>query len=198
MKTKPKPKDLPRRKRANLADVRRRRRRRIREPLPRFEVDPDRTWHLARAHPRWARRVVDQLGEAGIPAFQARDEVEVTRQQRRRVQRLSDQVDKLLDTDRRFFERLPWRSHRIRLASQAEIEARTVLTGLPPAPPAGASYYVGVRQVQPGFRIRIFFASTAGNDVDVSEEEARWVYERFSGGRFSDGPFAVGDDAGRR
>ncbi len=78
-------KGIPKRKQANLSDVRRRRKRRIQEKLPRYEVDQARSWHLARSHPRWARKAAEQLVEAGIAVYQARDEVDVIRPDGRRT-----------------------------------------------------------------------------------------------------------------
>jgi transcriptional antiterminator NusG len=65
-------------KRARLAGAQKRAQTRIRQKLARFTVDDTRTWYIARVRPRWAHRVVQQLTEAGIPVFQANDEVTIT------------------------------------------------------------------------------------------------------------------------
>jgi hypothetical protein len=100
--------------------------------------------------------------------------VTLTRQGRRRLGRLMD--------DRRFFERHPNRTHRVRLASRVEVETQALLKGVDLTPAPGSSYYVAVRQEVPGLRLRLLFATDAGNETDVSEEEARFVFEWFSGG----------------
>lgn len=99
-----------------------------------------------------------------------------------RIERLSARIDRIIESDRRFFRRKPWRRHRVRLASGPEIEVQSLLTGCPRVLPPKNAYYIAVRQIQPGMRVRVLFASTAGNDTDIPEAEARWIYERFGRG----------------
>jgi len=46
--------------------------------------------------------------------------IQLTRTQRRQMQKLADRVDRVTQADRLFFERRPERQHRVRLASHAE------------------------------------------------------------------------------
>ena len=55
--------------------------------------------------------------------------IQLTRAQRRQMQKLANQVDRVTQADRLFFERFPNRMHRVRLASRAEIEQRELIDG---------------------------------------------------------------------
>ena len=79
--------------------------------------------------------------------------IRLTRAQRRQMQKLADKVDRITQADRRFFERFPHRKHRIRLASQAEIEQQALLEGEPPWVPQGYLLFAIIRNVSPGFRL---------------------------------------------
>jgi hypothetical protein len=107
----------------------------------------------------------------------------ITRQGRRHLERLGDAADKAIQGDRHWFERHPGRQHRVRLASPAEVEQWALLKGIPLNPPPGSGYYVAVRKVHADYCLRCLFCSAAGNDIDVSEEEAAWVFQRFWGAR---------------
>jgi hypothetical protein len=89
---------------------------------------------------------------------------DLSRQQRRRIKRLADQVDKVLETDRRFFERRPDRSYRVRRAFSAEVEVEALVNGLasPPPLPGGFARFVAVGQFAPGVRERLFLTAPAG------------------------------------
>ena len=105
------------------------------------------------------------------------DEVKLTRAQRRQMQKLADKVDRITQADRRFFERFPHREHRIRLASQAEIEQNTLLDGKPPWIPQDFRLYTIVRNIAPGTRMRLFLPAPEGRETDVSETTARAVWD---------------------
>jgi hypothetical protein len=108
-------------------------------------------------------------GEAG-------DGFTLNHAQRRKLQRLTNRIDrKILAGDRKFFERFPHRSYRVRLASQLELAACRVVDPTWPGVPAGCSAYVAVKQIAPGIRARVFFVERAGKDTDLSEEDARKV-----------------------
>ena len=107
--------------------------------------------------------------------------ITLSRDQRRKLQRLSERIDrKILSADRAFFERFPNRSHRVRLASQLELQANKLLNPTSPEPPDGYAAYVAVRQLRPGIRMRGFFIDPSGGDTDLSEDEAHALYERVS------------------
>ena len=104
--------------------------------------------------------------------------VQLSRQQRRQMKQLGEKVDLVTESDRRYFERFPDRQHRVRIAGQAEVAQFAIMMGADnAAPPIGFEHYIVVKNVTPGCRIRRPFTSAAGNDVDVSEAEARWLYE---------------------
>ncbi|TGD96464.1 transcription termination/antitermination protein NusG [Methylobacterium nonmethylotrophicum] len=88
---------IPRRRREVLAqgrppadraaEISRRRRRRVRPA--RIVLEADRVWLVAETKPRWAARAARDLAAAGIPAFDPREEVELTSPTgRRRTARL--------------------------------------------------------------------------------------------------------------
>ncbi len=96
---------------------------------------------------------------------------------RRRLQRLTNEIDKLIDTDRNFFLRRPDRSYRIRRAFRQEIEANALVGEIPTQPGAGLAYFVLVRQIAPGNRLRCFIQGPADADTDIPEAAVRELYE---------------------
>lgn len=101
----------------------------------------------------------------------------ITRAQRRAIKKLSNEVDRTIEGDRRFFERHASRSYRIRLASSAEMASFAQLTPVRELD-EGDRWFVAVRQVAPGMRLRAYFTGPAENETDAPEEECRWLYER--------------------
>ena len=59
------------------------------------------------------------------------ERVQLTRAQRRQLQKLAARVDRVTEADRLFFERFPHRKYRVRLTSSAEIEQQELLDGRP-------------------------------------------------------------------
>ena len=111
----------------------------------------------------------------------------------RRIERLAAEVDRVLETDRRFFARRPDRSHRVRLASRAETDFNREVQRGHTATPPGCSNFVAVKQILPGVRTRVFLFGKAGSPTDLSEEVAKRIFDnilRNTG--------AVLDDEGRR
>jgi hypothetical protein len=104
----------------------------------------------------------------------------LSRTDRRRFKRLTDANEPTIQSDRLFFERRPDRTHRIRLASKAEVETMVLLKPSRRAP-SGLRWYVALRQVKPGVRLRVFTLGYEGADTDVSEEVAAYVYGQASG-----------------
>src|ERR1700759_3266831 len=79
----------------------------------------------------------------------------LTRAQRRQFKKLAAQIDKVTQADARFFERLPNRQHRVRLAARAEIEQNTLTTGDDLHIPRECSYFMAVKRVAAGVRVRL-------------------------------------------
>jgi hypothetical protein len=103
--------------------------------------------------------------------------IQLTRAQRRQMQRLADKVDLVTQADRRFFERFPNRQHRVRLASQAEIGQNEVLEGGPVWLPEGLRVFTAVRNIAPGIRMRLFLRGLEGSETDLDEQTALAIYE---------------------
>ena len=103
--------------------------------------------------------------------------VRLTRAQRRRMQKLADQVDHVTQGDRKFFLRRPERQHRVRISHPAEIEQLRIVSGKPLAAPAGCRHFTVVRNLGPGVRSRLFVLNVADAETDLDEEVARKVRE---------------------
>jgi hypothetical protein len=101
----------------------------------------------------------------------------VSRSPRRQRRKLADQVDRITQGDRRFFERFPHRQHRVRLASAAELQQHEQLEGAPLGIPPGYRVFVVIRNVFPGARMRLFLPAPEGRNTDVSEATARAIFE---------------------
>jgi hypothetical protein len=104
-------------------------------------------------------------------------EIRLNRAQRRQLRKVADKVDRITQADRRFFERFPHRQHRIRLASQAEIEQQTLLDGKPPWVPRGYHLFAVIRNIAPGCRLRLFVPGPPSVDTDAPEDIVRGVWE---------------------
>ena len=79
--------------------------------------------------------------------------VRLNRAQRRKILKLADWVDRVLQADRLYFERRPERQHLVKLSSRPEIEKREIIDGKPPTVP-------------PSFRL-----------LDLNEAVARRIFE---------------------
>ena len=96
----------------------------------------------------------------------------------RKLQPLADAVGRTVEGDREFFDRHKDRSHRLRLASRAEIAAYSLIGDKPNRLPEGQAWYSAIRQVRPGIRLRVVMAMRERADVDIfSETECRRIYE---------------------
>jgi hypothetical protein len=103
--------------------------------------------------------------------------IQLTRTQRRQMQKLGERVDRVTQADRLFFERFPNRQHRVRLASQAEIGQQEIMEGKPQAIPPGCRIFTAVRNIAPGVRLRLFTFGLEGSETDLSEAWARAIFE---------------------
>ena len=105
------------------------------------------------------------------------------------LQKAQQRVDCITEADARFFDRFPGRAHRARIASIAELDQNALMSGeTDKAPEPGRRWFVVVRQIAPGVRLRLFSESAADADVDcMTEAEARDVFEFVAAGH----PFAA-------
>jgi hypothetical protein len=124
--------------------------------------------------------------------------IQLSRTQRRQMQKLADKVDLVTQADRRFFERFPHRQHRVRLASQAEIGQNEVLEGHPVWLPEGLRVFTAVRNIAPGVRMRLFLCAPEGSETDLDEPTALTIYEAASTPRSRQVEAELREAAGRR
>ncbi len=103
--------------------------------------------------------------------------IQLTRAQRRQMQKLANQVDRVTQADRLFFERFPNRMHRVRLASRAEIEQRELIDGAILMVAPGCRIFCAVRNVAPGCRLRLYVQGLEGSETDLAEGVARAIFE---------------------
>ena len=96
---------------------------------------------------------------------------------REKMQKVADRVERVTQADRLFFERFPHRQHRVRLASQAEIEQYELLEGQPAMPQPGCRVFTVVRNIAPGTRLRLYTYGLEGAETDLSEPAARTIFE---------------------
>jgi len=87
--------------------------------------------------------------------------VQLTRAQRRQIQKLADRVDRVAQDDRRYFERFPHRQHRMRIAGAAQIEQHSILNGAPCTLP-GSCIDAVVKNVAPGMLMRLLVFESVG------------------------------------
>ena len=95
--------------------------------------------------------------------------------QRRQMQKLAEQVDRVTRADAKFFERFN-REHRVRLASRAEIDQHEIIEG-PIFLPDGCRTFVVVRNIAPVFRLRWFVGGIEGSETDLDDSTARQIFE---------------------
>ena len=84
-----------------------------------------------------------------------------------------EELDRVIQADRRFFERFPQRRHRLRWASKAEITQYHHLHGHLPKTVCGYRCAIAVRCRAPGVRVRVWLLWPEDrNPSDVGEMEA--------------------------
>lgn len=106
----------------------------------------------------------------------------LSRLQRRRLVRLADKIDRLIEADRRFFKRRSDRTCRVRRAHVAEIEAESIVQGAPITARAGNALFTVTRQAAPGVRLRALVQGPAGADPDCfGDEECRRIFVAATG-----------------
>ncbi len=104
-----------------------------------------------------------------------------SRADRRRLARLQETVDVIVEGDRRFFTRHHDRNHRLRLAARAEVDMLRHVHGPGEVElPAGERYYCVVRQVAPGCQVRHFAPNVEGIENDLPEEYGRALFDHLA------------------
>lgn len=97
---------------------------------------------------------------------------------KRRLAATTDAVDRVISSDAAFFERFPWRSHRVRYAARAELEANAAAMGVETIKTEpGRRWFAVVRQIEPGVRARLFVLNDATAEPDMDEDQAAAVYD---------------------
>ena len=105
----------------------------------------------------------------------------ITKDQRRRLRKLAVRADPVWRADAEFFERRPDRMHRVRLADPDELAFQEILEGTEiETQSAGERYFVIVRLVVPGQRLRMFVMAQENTKTDMAEENARWCFLVFA------------------
>jgi hypothetical protein len=95
-----------------------------------------------------------------------------------RQQKLADRIDRVSQSDRAFFKRRPDRTHRVRLASSAEIQLEELLSGgIALNVPKNCSIFTVVRQIAGGVRLRVLVCGDEDAETDISERAARLIFE---------------------
>jgi hypothetical protein len=91
---------------------------------------------------------------------------------------LAEAVDKATASDRLFFERHPDRDHRIRHAHTAKIKQARIAKGEALIPlPAGWAWFVVVRNMCRGARLRQFIQLHGDAETDLGEEICLDLFE---------------------
>ncbi len=92
-----------------------------------------------------------------------------------------DDFEAVTEGDRRFFERHPGRSHRIRHTSMAELAQAERIDHALDTPFPGFRWFTVIRQVTPGARVRVYVQAPELCETDVPEEMAASIYREVEG-----------------
>lgn len=105
----------------------------------------------------------------------------LTRRQRRQMKRLGEEADRAVEGDRRYFDRWPHRTYRVRLISSAERKQLEMFQGHPIQPSPDQAVFTVMKQLAPGVRMR---ATIIGPLESIGEEltdaEAGSIYESYA------------------
>lgn len=104
----------------------------------------------------------------------------------KRIEDLTPAVERELDGDRRFFERRPRRSYRVRRGYMRETECFVIASPGQLSLQPSRALFVAVYQIEPGLRLRHPFTAPKNIETDLSEEEARAAFAFITG--TADGP----------
>jgi len=126
--------------------------------------------------------IAGEIVEASFPGFTPKRIVaaflrrpakhEKTVSRRSQPTSLEAAVDRVIQADRIFFERFPHRCHRVRLASRAEIEQGRIISGRNLSLPPELRYFVAVKNIADGVRLRNFIVANEGMETDLPEIDA--------------------------
>jgi hypothetical protein len=92
-------------------------------------------------------------------------------------EKVIERVERVTNADAKFFKRFPHRRYRFRLAGQVELEEQRILNANKGPVPDGFCLYAAIRQLEPGVRARTYSISNVGRDTDVSDDEARVIFD---------------------
>jgi hypothetical protein len=101
-------------------------------------------------------------------------------EQKQQFRAVSRETDRMTQADRRYFERFPDRTHRVRLASRSEIRQNEILSGRSWDLPAGYCHYVTIRKIASDIRLRNFIIHFEDMETDVSEALAREIFDSWA------------------
>lgn len=88
------------------------------------------------------------------------------------LKRMSAEADQMLESDRLFFERFPWRQHRLRKLARAEIaQLEDALDGEVVIGDPTAALFVLIKNLAPGVRLRAHIPGPANQTGDDATEE---------------------------
>jgi hypothetical protein len=106
----------------------------------------------------------------------------MSRARSRRIGVLQDPSEgRDMELDRRFYERHPYRRHRIRRATRTEITAMASVHGIEAtALLPGDRWFVVTRLVAPGAWVKVFIINKADSDTDVAEDFAASLFDLLS------------------
>jgi hypothetical protein len=104
----------------------------------------------------------------------------LTSRQRRQMRKIVARVEQMTQADRLFFERFPARQHRVRLASQAEIEEQRIIENLPLIAD-GLRFFIAVRQIAPCIRMRALVVAPGDAETDMPESQCRAIFQQVAG-----------------
>ena len=96
--------------------------------------------------------------------------VSLSRQQRRTMQRLAVEIEHVTAADRRFFERFPHRTYRMRRAARAEIQNLEAALGAVVFTAPGDAPFALIKNLAPGVRLRAFLPGPADEDGSDAPE----------------------------
>jgi hypothetical protein len=106
--------------------------------------------------------------------------MKLTRTQQRQLKKLARYVERVADTDRVFFEQHPDRKHRVRLPSEVEIAQNEIMSGEVMTLPSGHRLFMIVRNVAPGYRVRLFVTNAENAGADVPEDLAVVIFDNLA------------------
>ncbi len=107
--------------------------------------------------------------------------LQLNRQQRRKMKRLTEEADSAVEGDRRFFDRHRGRTYRLCLASRAERQQIELIQGGRLNPTTGQAVFVVMKQLAPGVRLKAtVFGPLESVGEDLTDAEAGAVFEGYA------------------